>query len=271
MIDVNMDEGMLDSAAAMERFLLLAMSEPDIARVPVVVDSRKWAVIEAGLKCIPGKPVVNSVSLKEGEAAFREQATLARDYGAAVIVMAFDEDGQADTLDRRIADLRPRLPHPHGRARLPARGRHLRPQHLRHRDGPRGAPPLRDRLPRCRPVDQGEPARREDLGRRLEPQLLVPRQRRRPRGDAHRVPEARRRGGHGHGHRQRGPAGRLLADRARPARTDRGRPVRPPRRRDRAARHARRGDARHRRPGQRRRRTTRGATGRSRRASRTRS
>ncbi len=103
MIDVNMDEGMLDSEAAMERFLLLAMSEPDIARVPVVVDSSKWHVIEAGLRCIPGKPVVNSVSLKEGEAAFREQATLARDYGAAVIVMAFDEDGQADTLDRRIA------------------------------------------------------------------------------------------------------------------------------------------------------------------------
>ena len=103
MVDVNMDEGMLDSEAAMERFLLLAMSEPDLARVPVVVDSSKWSVIEAGLKCIPGKPVVNSVSLKEGEDAFRHQATLARDYGAAVIVMAFDEDGQADTLDRRTS------------------------------------------------------------------------------------------------------------------------------------------------------------------------
>ena len=103
MVDVNMDEGMLDSEAAMERFLLLAMSEPDLARVPVVVDSSKWTVIEAGLKCIPGKPVVNSVSLKEGEDAFRHQATLARDYGAAVIVMAFDEDGQADTLDRRTS------------------------------------------------------------------------------------------------------------------------------------------------------------------------
>ncbi|MGB3542575.1 MAG: homocysteine S-methyltransferase family protein, partial [Rubrivirga sp.] len=101
MIDVNMDEGLLDSEAAMERFLLLAMSEPDIARVPVVVDSSKWEVIEAGLRCIPGKPVVNSISMKEGEDAFREQATRARDYGAAVIVMAFDEDGQADTLERR--------------------------------------------------------------------------------------------------------------------------------------------------------------------------
>ena len=103
MIDVNLDEGMLDGAAAMERFLLLAMSEPDIARVPVVVDSSKWEVIEAGLKCVPGKPVVNSISMKEGEAAFREAAERARDYGAAVIVMAFDEDGQADTYERRIA------------------------------------------------------------------------------------------------------------------------------------------------------------------------
>ncbi|MDX1419411.1 MAG: methionine synthase [Rubricoccaceae bacterium] len=102
-IDVNLDEGMLDSEAAMERFLLLAMSEPDIARVPVVVDSSKWSVIERGLKCLPGKPVVNSISLKEGEAAFREHAERARDYGAAVIVMAFDEDGQADTVERRIA------------------------------------------------------------------------------------------------------------------------------------------------------------------------
>ena len=102
-IDVNMDEGLLDSEAAMQRFLLLAMSEPDIARVPVVVDSSKWSVIEAGLKCLPGKPVVNSISLKEGEASFREQAEAARDYGAAVIVMAFDEDGQADTVERRTA------------------------------------------------------------------------------------------------------------------------------------------------------------------------
>ena len=106
MIDVNMDEGLLDSEAEMRRFLLLAMAEPDIARVPVVVDSSRWEVIEAGLECIPGKPVVNSISLKEGEAAFIEQATRARDFGAAVIVMAFDEEGQADTLDRRKVILR---------------------------------------------------------------------------------------------------------------------------------------------------------------------
>ena len=102
MIDINMDEGMLDSEAAMVRFLNLIAAEPDICRVPIVLDSSKWSVIEAGLKCIQGKPVVNSISMKEGEAAFIEHARLARKYGAAVIVMAFDEEGQADTLERKI-------------------------------------------------------------------------------------------------------------------------------------------------------------------------
>src|SRR5690606_22987290 len=103
MIDVNMDEGMLDAEAAMERFLKLAAAEPDIARVPVMIDSSKWSVIEAGLKCVQGKSVVNSISLKEGEPEFIRQATLARRYGAAVIVMAFDENGQAETADHRVA------------------------------------------------------------------------------------------------------------------------------------------------------------------------
>src|SRR5690606_35255210 len=100
-IDVNMDEAMLDSAACMHRFLNLVASEPDIARVPVMVDSSKWEVIETGLRCIQGKPVVNSISMKEGVDAFLEQARLCRKYGAAVVVMAFDEKGQADTLQRR--------------------------------------------------------------------------------------------------------------------------------------------------------------------------
>ncbi|MCP5265803.1 MAG: methionine synthase [Burkholderiaceae bacterium] len=100
-IDVNMDEAMLDSAAAMTRFLNLIASEPDIARVPVMIDSSKWSVIEAGLKCVQGKAIVNSISLKEGEAAFLAQARLCRRYGAAVIVMAFDEQGQADTFERK--------------------------------------------------------------------------------------------------------------------------------------------------------------------------
>ncbi|AYH45861.1 methionine synthase [Azoarcus sp. DN11] len=100
-IDINMDEAMLDSMAAMERFLKLIASEPDISRVPIMLDSSKWSVMEAGLKCIQGKGVVNSISMKEGEAEFLRQARLCRRYGAAVIVMAFDEKGQADTYQRK--------------------------------------------------------------------------------------------------------------------------------------------------------------------------
>ena len=100
-IDINMDEAMLDSVAAMDRFLKLVASEPDISRVPIMLDSSKWEVIEAGLKCVQGKGIVNSISMKEGEAKFLEQAKLARRYGAAVIVMAFDEKGQADTYARK--------------------------------------------------------------------------------------------------------------------------------------------------------------------------
>ena len=101
-IDVNVDEGMLDGKKAMTTFLKLVASEPDISRIPVMVDSSNWAVIEAGLKCIQGKPIVNSISLKEGEEAFLAQARLCRRYGAAVVVMAFDTEGQADNLQRRI-------------------------------------------------------------------------------------------------------------------------------------------------------------------------
>ncbi len=100
-IDVNMDEAMLDSKAAMVRFMNLIASEPDIARVPIMIDSSKWEVIEAGLKCVQGKAIVNSISLKEGEEAFRHHANLIRRYGAAAVVMAFDEKGQADTYERK--------------------------------------------------------------------------------------------------------------------------------------------------------------------------
>jgi len=102
-IDINMDEGMLDAQSAMTRFLSLAAAEPDICKVPFMVDASAWPVIEAGLKCIPGKAVVNSISLKAGQEEFLAQASLCQRYGAAVVVMAFDEDGQADTLDRRRA------------------------------------------------------------------------------------------------------------------------------------------------------------------------
>ncbi len=101
-VDVNMDEGLLDSVAAMDTFLKLLAAEPDIARVPLMIDSSRWDVIEAGLKCVSGKPIVNSISLKEGEEAFLHHAGLCRAYGAAVVVMAFDESGQADTLKRKV-------------------------------------------------------------------------------------------------------------------------------------------------------------------------
>ncbi len=102
-IDVNMDEAMLDSQAAMTKFLNLIASEPDISRVPIMIDSSKWSVIEAGLKCAQGKCIVNSISMKEGEKAFKEQAAKVRKYGAAAVVMAFDEQGQADTVERKVS------------------------------------------------------------------------------------------------------------------------------------------------------------------------
>ena len=101
-LDVNMDEGMLDGKEAMVKFLNLIAAEPDISRIPIMIDSSKWEIIEAGLKCVQGKGVVNSISLKEGEEKFIEHAKKVKRYGAAVIVMAFDEDGQADSYERRI-------------------------------------------------------------------------------------------------------------------------------------------------------------------------
>src|SRR5690606_16704628 len=97
------DEGMLDSEQAMVKFLNLISSEPEIARVPVMIDSSRWSVLEAGLKCLQGKSIVNSISLKEGEADFLEKARTVRRYGAAVVVMAFDEDGQAETAERKFS------------------------------------------------------------------------------------------------------------------------------------------------------------------------
>src|ERR671919_1042073 len=102
-VDVNMDEALLDSEQAMTVFLKRIAAEPDIARVPVMIDSSKWSVIEAGLKCVSGKPIVNSISLKEGEGLFLDAARKVRAYGAAVVVMAFDEVGQADTVERKVA------------------------------------------------------------------------------------------------------------------------------------------------------------------------
>ena len=101
-IDVNMDEGLLDSKAVMKEFLNLMMSEPDIAKLPIMIDSSKFEVIEEGLKCVQGKCIVNSISMKEGVEEFKRQAKILRKYGAATVVMAFDEDGQADTIERKV-------------------------------------------------------------------------------------------------------------------------------------------------------------------------
>ena len=101
-IDINMDEGMLDGVECMTKFLHLVASEPDIARVPIMVDSSKWEILEAGMKCVQGKGIINSISLKEGEEIFIKQAKTIKRYGFAVIVMAFDEQGQADNYERRI-------------------------------------------------------------------------------------------------------------------------------------------------------------------------
>ena len=138
-LDVNMDEGLLDSESAMERYLKLLAAEPDISRVPVMVDSSRFSVIEAGLKCLQGKGVVNSISLKEGEDEFIRQARVVGRYGAAVVVMAFDESGQADSCRAQGRHLRTFLPHPDRASRLRAPGHHLRPQHLRRRHRHRGA------------------------------------------------------------------------------------------------------------------------------------
>ena len=142
-IDINMDEGMLDSKAAMVRFLNLIAAEPDIARVPVMLDSSKWDILEAGLKCLQGKGIVNSISMKEGEAAFLEQARLVRRYGAAVIVMAFDEAGSGRHRGTQGRNLHARLQTSDRTTGLPAGRHHFRPQYLRGRHRHRGTQPLR--------------------------------------------------------------------------------------------------------------------------------
>ena len=124
-IDVNMDEAMLDSKAAMVKFLNLMAGEPDISKVPVMIDSSKWEVIEAGLRCVQGKGIVNSISMKEGVDEFKRQARLIKRYGAAAVVMAFDEKGQADTFERKISIC----------GGLRSRRHNFRSQYLRHRHG----------------------------------------------------------------------------------------------------------------------------------------
>ena len=210
---------MIDGVAAMDRFLKLIAAEPDIAGVPVMIDSSKWEVIEAGLKCVQGKPIVNSISMKEGEETFRR---------AGPAVPQVRRRRRGDGLRRGRpgrqprapqGDLRARLPDPDRRGRLPGRGHHLRPQRLRGRHRHRGARDVRPRLHRGHPLDQGRtcPARMVSGGI-SNVSLLVPRQQPGARGDPRGLPVPRDPGRPRHGHRQRRRAGRLRRDRPRAAR-----------------------------------------------------
>ena len=235
-LDVNMDADLLESEQAMTTFLNVIATEPEVARIPIMVDSSRPSVLEAGLKCVQGKGVVNSISLKEGEEAFVEQARLVRRYGAGVIVMAFDEQGQADTVQAQGRDLRTRVRPADAEGRLRARGHRLRPERARRRDRNRGAQRVREGLHREPAADQGALPRGAHERRHLQPLFRLPRQRRRPRGDALRLPLPRHQGRPRHGHRQRGPARGVRGHPARPARARRGRALQPARRRDRAPR-----------------------------------
>ena len=204
-IDVNMDEGLLDSEAAMVTFLNLLAAEPDIARVPVMVDSSKFSVMEAGLKCLQGKAVVNSISLKEGEAEFIRQARIVRRHGAAVVVMGFDQQGQADTFERKTAIARRAYDILVQQVGFPPAGYHFRSEHLCDRDRHRGAQRLWPRLHRGGALDSSEPAGRACVRWCVESFVCIPRQRARARGHALGVPVPRHRGRHGSRHRQRWP------------------------------------------------------------------
>ena len=233
-IDINMDEGMIDGVAAMDRFTKLIASEPDISRVPIMVDSSKWEVIEAGTQERPGQ-ADRQLDLHEGG---RGQVPRA---GPALpqVRRRRGRDGLRRGRPGRQprapqGDLRAGLPDPRRRGRLPARGHHLRPQRVRRRDGHRGARDVRPGLHRGHPLDQAEPARRQGVRRHLQRQLLVPWQQPGPRGHPRGVPLPRDRRRTGHGHRQRRRAGRLRPGGAGAAGADRGRRPQPPSRRGRA-------------------------------------
>ena len=164
-IDVNFDEGMLDGEKSMTHFLNLIAAETDIARVPIMVDSSKWTVIEAGLRCATGKPIVNSLSLKEGEEAFRERAKLVSRYGAASVIMAFDEKGQADSLPRRVEICTRAYNILTKEIGFPAEDIIFDPNVLTVATRTRGTQQLCGRLHRVDPLDQGEPPRRARLRR----------------------------------------------------------------------------------------------------------
>ncbi len=234
-IDVNMDEAMLDSEKEMCRFLDLIATEPDIARVPVMIDSSKWATIFAGLKHVQGKSIVNSISLKEGEEAFLEKARIVRALGAAVVVMAFDEKGQADSLERKISICARAYRLLVDNAGLSPPRHPPRSEYLRYRHGDRRAPELRPRFLQGRVLRKEEPCRRPRVGRSLERLLQLSGQRpfakRHPCG----LPLPRQAGGHGYRDRESRAARLLRRHRRRSPGSDRGPRPEPPGRCDREA------------------------------------
>ena len=225
---------MLDSEQAMTTFLNYIATEPEIARVPVMIDSSKWSVLEAGLKCTQGKSVVNSISLKEGEADFLHKAKIVQRFGAGVVVMAFDEVGQADTIERKVSICQRAYKISDRAGGLRSDRHHLRSQHPRHRHRARRAQRLRHQLHRGHAHHQGDVSGRQDQRRGQQPVVFVPRQRRRPRSHPLGVSVSRDQGRHGHGHRQRRPADRVRGHPEGPARARRGHHLQPAAGRDRA-------------------------------------
>ena len=208
-IDVNMDEAMLDGEAAMVRFLNLIASEPDISKVPLMIDSSKWNIIEAGLKCVQGKSIVNSISLKEGEENFIKYANLVRKYGAAAVVMAFDEQGQADTFKRKTEICKRSYDILVNRIGFPPEDIIFDPNIFAIATGIEEHNNYAvDFIEACAWIQQ-KSAFRQDFRRRVQRVVLLPGQRCGARGDPYRVPVSRHQGGHEHGHRQRRTAGRI--------------------------------------------------------------
>jgi 5-methyltetrahydrofolate--homocysteine methyltransferase len=230
-IDINMDEAMLDSKAAMVRFLQLIASEPDIARVPIMVDSSKWEVIEAGLRCIQGKGIVNSISMKEGVEKFKHQARLVRRYGAAAVVMAFDEKGQADTYERKIEICERAYRILVDEVGFPPEDIIFDPNIFAVATGIEEHNNYAvDFIEATRWIKQNLPGAKVSGGV-SNVSFQLPRQRPGARGHPHRVPVPRHQGRHGHGHRQRRHGGRVRRPGARAARARGRRGAEPPPRR----------------------------------------
>ena len=201
-LDICMDEGMIDGVAAMTRYLQLLASEPEVAKVPFMVDSSKWEVIEAGLKCLQGKGIVNSISLKEGEEKFRQNAATVLKYGAAVVVMAFDEQGQAATYEEKIRICERAYRILVDEVGFPPEDIIFDPNILTVATGMEEHNNYAVDLHQRHALDQGQPAARKGQRRRLEYLVQLSRQQQGSRSHALRVSVSRHCCGHGHGHRE---------------------------------------------------------------------